>query len=84
MGIILWLVFGAIAGWVATLFMGEDSHYGIVGNIVIGILGAMLGGWVSQAFGGPYVHGFNLISLIIAIAGSCLLLALVQFVRRNR
>jgi uncharacterized membrane protein YeaQ/YmgE (transglycosylase-associated protein family) len=84
MGVILWLVFGALSGWLATVLIGEDSRYGWVGNIVIGIVGALLGGWVSQALGGPVVGGFNFVSLLIAVAGSVLLLLIVNALRGNR
>ena len=51
MNIILWLIFGGIAGWVASLIMGNDAGLGIVGNIVVGIVGAFVGGWIADHVG---------------------------------
>ncbi|HML45836.1 MAG TPA: GlsB/YeaQ/YmgE family stress response membrane protein [Clostridia bacterium] len=83
MGIILWVVFGALVGWIASIIMGRNRSMGALANIAVGILGAGLGGWLSSAlFGMQGVTGFNLGSLLIAIAGSCILLLIFSFFRR--
>ena len=70
MGIILWIIFGALAGWIASKIMGRDESMGALANIVVGIIGAGLGGWISSALlGGSGITGFNIWSLLIAIAG---------------
>ena len=85
MGIILWVVFGALAGWIASIIMGRNRSMGALANIVVGILGAGLGGWLSSVlFGMEGVTGFNLGSLLIAIAGACLLLLIFSLFRRAR
>ncbi len=85
MGIILWIIFGALAGWIASKIMGRDASMGALANIVVGIVGAGLGGWISTAiFGGDGVTGFNIGSLLIAIAGACLLLLIFGGIRRRR
>jgi uncharacterized membrane protein YeaQ/YmgE (transglycosylase-associated protein family) len=72
---IAWIIFGGLAGWIATLLTGSDPAYGVLGNVVIGIVGAMLGGWLSaKIFGGPQVTGFDLRSFVVAIIGSVVLL----------
>jgi len=78
--IILWIVLGAIAGWVASMIAGTDAKQGAVGNIVVGILGAFLGGWLMQMFGGSDADlgKLNLYSLLVAIAGATLLLFLYR------
>lgn len=81
MNIILWILFGALAGWIASLILNRDSEQGVVGNIIVGILGAIIGGMISRAFGGPDVSGFNLMSLVIAVLGSVLLLLVMGAVR---
>jgi uncharacterized membrane protein YeaQ/YmgE (transglycosylase-associated protein family) len=81
MGILLWIVFGAIAGWVAGVLTGRSL--GLLGDIIVGIIGALLGGWLSTALGGPPVNGFNFVSFIIAIAGSIILLLIVGSIRRQ-
>lgn len=87
MGIIGWLIFGGLAGWIASKIMGTDAQQGILLNIVVGIIGAFLGGFLySMLTGGPATFGlFNLGSWITAIVGACLLLFLVGlFTGRRR
>jgi uncharacterized membrane protein YeaQ/YmgE (transglycosylase-associated protein family) len=83
LNIILWILFGAIAGWVASLIMRTDAEQGTLANIVIGILGAFIGGFVSRSLGGPSADGFNLTSLIVAIVGAVILLFFVKLFRRH-
>jgi uncharacterized membrane protein YeaQ/YmgE (transglycosylase-associated protein family) len=82
MNIILWIVFGGIVGWIASLIMKTDAEMGIGSNIVVGILGALLGGWIMTLFGGPTVTGFNIASFIVAVVGAVVLLAIVRGFRR--
>ena len=84
MEILLWILFGAVVGWIATLITGTDARYGMVGNIVVGIVGAILGGFIVQLFGGDNVTaGFNFYSILVAIGGSILLIWLIQAFRRG-
>ncbi|MDZ7801385.1 MAG: GlsB/YeaQ/YmgE family stress response membrane protein [Trueperaceae bacterium] len=80
MNILLWIVFGAVAGWLASLVM--KSSQGLLMDIVVGIVGAMLGGWLFGQFGAAGVTGFNLPSLLVAVVGAIVLLALLRLVRR--
>ena len=73
MNILLWIVLGALAGWLAGLIMGGERR-GWLGNILVGVLGAALGGVVASLLGFGGVDGFNLYSLLVALGGSCLLL----------
>jgi uncharacterized membrane protein YeaQ/YmgE (transglycosylase-associated protein family) len=85
MGIILWIIFGALAGWIASKIMKRDESMGAMANIIVGIVGAALGGWISSGlFGGQGITGFNIWSLLIAIAGACLLLLIFGGIRRGR
>lgn len=81
MGIILWIVFGALAGWIASLIMKTDAQQGAVMNIVVGIIGAVLGGFIMSFLGYSGVDGFNVYSLLVAILGSVVLLWLVRMFR---
>lgn len=81
MGIILWIIFGGLVGWVASLVMGTDSQQGLVLNVIVGIIGAFLGGWIASLMGTTGVTGFNLYSFIVAIIGAVVLLAIVRAVR---
>ncbi len=81
MSIILWIVFGAIAGWIASLLMGSGG--GLLWDIVVGIIGAILGGTIMTMLGEGGIGGFNLYSMAVAVLGACVLIALMRFVRRG-
>ncbi len=81
MSIILWIVFGALVGWIASMIMGTDARQGALLNIVVGIVGAVLGGWAMSALGQGGVSGFNLYSFVVSLIGACLLIAIVRAVR---
>ena len=73
MDILLWIVLGAVAGWVASLIMGTDARQGWLMNVVLGIIGAFVGGFIMNLFGQTGATGFNLYSLIVAILGAVVL-----------
>ena len=79
MGISLWIVFGAIVGWVASAVMGTSE--GLLMDIVFGIVGAVLGGWIMSFLGKSGVSGFNLYSFLVAILGAVVLIAIVRAIR---
>lgn len=81
--ILLWILFGALAGWIASMIAGKDRQMGPLANIVIGIVGAGVGGWIASFFGLGAVDGFNLMSLLIAVAGAVILLAIINLIKRN-
>lgn len=78
MGILLWIVFGAIAGWLASIIMNTDAEQGTVLNIIVGIVGAVIGGFIFQSFGEAGVTGFNLYSLLVACVGAVVLLGILK------
>lgn len=83
--IIVWIVVGALAGWIASMIMRTDASMGALANIIVGILGAFLGGWVVSLFTTPPEPGaLNFGSVLTAILGSVILLAIVKAVRGNR
>ena len=81
MNIIAWLVLGGVAGWIAGLLM-KGSGQGLLMNIVVGIVGAFLGGWLFNVLGGRGVTGFDVYSLVVAVVGAVVLLALLRAFRR--
>lgn len=83
MGIILWIVFGALAGWLASLIMKTNAQQGPLLNIIVGIIGAVVGGFIMNMVGQAGVSGFNLYSLLVAIGGAIVLIAIVRAVRRT-
>jgi uncharacterized membrane protein YeaQ/YmgE (transglycosylase-associated protein family) len=82
LNIILWILMGALAGWIASLIMGRDAQMGALANIVVGIVGALIGGFIMNALGASGVSGFNLYSLLVAIGGAVVLLFIVGLFRR--
>lgn len=77
--ILIWILVGAIAGWLAGQIV-KGSDFGLVGDIVIGILGAFIGGWL---FGGFIVVGSPIIGMILsATLGAVILLVVLRVVRR--
>ena len=81
MGIILWIIFGALAGWLASMMMKTNAEQGALANIIVGIIGAMIGGFIARFVGFEGISGFNIWSLLIAVGGSALLLMLVGMFR---
>jgi uncharacterized membrane protein YeaQ/YmgE (transglycosylase-associated protein family) len=82
MGIILWIIFGALVGWIASMIMKTDAQQGAGLNIVVGIIGALIGGFIMNAVGHAGVTGFNLYSFLVALLGAIVLIAIVKAVRR--
>lgn len=83
MNILVWIIFGALAGWLASIVMGKNRQMGAIANIIVGIIGAFLGSWIMQQFfGGPGVTGFNLPSILVAVVGAVVLLFIVGLIRR--
>ena len=86
MGIIGWLIFGGLVGWIASKIMGTDAQQGILLNIIVGIVGALVGGFLWGLLTNdpePY-QLFDIGSWITAIVGSCVLLLIVGMVTGRR
>lgn len=81
--IILWIVFGALAGWIASIIMKRDGQMGAIANIIIGVIGAFIGGFLMNLLGTAGVTGFNIYSLFVAILGAVVLLFVLGAVRRT-
>jgi uncharacterized membrane protein YeaQ/YmgE (transglycosylase-associated protein family) len=84
MNIIVWLVVGGLIGWLASVFMGTDARQGIMLNVAVGIVGAVLGGWLlGGVIGGGSINqgDFSLSGLLVSFLGAVILLFLVKLVR---
>lgn len=81
MGIIIWLIVGGIVGWLASLVMKRDAQQGIILNVVVGIVGAMLAGWI---FGGGINEAITLRTFLFSIIGAVILLAIVNLFTRGK
>ena len=79
MSILIWIIFGALVGLAASMIMGSGG--GLVWDIVVGIIGAVLGGWIMSLVGNSGVTGFNLYSFLVALLGAVVLIAIVRAVR---
>ena len=87
MNFIIWLVVGGLIGWVASMLMKTDAQQGMILNIVVGIVGAMLGGWfLAPMFGTGTINSndFSLAGLAVSLLGAIVLLAIVNLLRRGR
>ena len=82
--IFVWIIFGALAGWIASIITGRNKKMGAVANIVVGIIGAFIGGYIMDFFGAEGVTGFNLYSLFVAIVGAVVLLFIVGLFSRRK
>lgn len=82
MNIIIWIIFGALVGWVASKIMNTDAEQGPIANIVVGIIGAFIGGFVMQSLGGNEVTGFNISSLLVALLGAVILLGIYKVIAK--
>jgi len=84
MGIISWIVLGALAGWVASIIMKKNRQMGALANIVVGIIGAFIGGFVMNLIGAKAdVTGFNLESFLVALVGAIILLVIINLIKKG-
>lgn len=81
MNILLWVVFGALVGWIASMIMNTGSN--IVWDTLMGILGAVVGGFLVSMLGMPGVTGFDLYSILVAIVGAVVVIYLGRVVRHK-
>ena len=88
--IILWIVLGAIAGWIAGLLVRGDEGLGVIGHIVLGVVGALVGGFLADnvlhlGVGEGAKNGdLNITSIIVAVVGAVIVVLVVGFFTGNR
>lgn len=80
MSIIAWIVMGLIAGFIASKIVNKSGE-GLILDIVLGIVGAVVGGWLFTFLGAQGVTGFNLYSLLVAVIGAIVVLVIYHLVR---
>lgn len=86
MGIIIWLIVGGVVGWLASIIMKRDNQQGIILNVIVGIVGALLGGWlISPLVGvGTINGGLTVGSFLVSLAGAIILLFIVNLFTGRR
>jgi uncharacterized membrane protein YeaQ/YmgE (transglycosylase-associated protein family) len=83
MSILGWSVLGLLAGWLAGVLV-KGSGYGVIGDIILGILGALVGGWITSSLMGVDVTGFNLQSLLVAVLGAIVVIFIARLIAGSR
>lgn len=83
-GILGWIIFGGIAGWIASKIMKTDAQQGIGLNIVVGVIGGLLGGFLLSLLGVDVAGGGLIFSMLTAILGACVLLFGVRAISSRR
>lgn len=85
MGILVWLIVGGVVGWLASIVMRTDAQQGILLNVIVGIVGALLAGFIiSPLIGvGTINDGVTLSSFLVSLVGAVILLAIVNLFRRG-
>ena len=81
--IIVWIVFGALVGWIASMIMKTNQEQGALANVGIGILGAVIGGWVGSLFGFGQAGAFTIGGLIFSVLGAVILIAVLKMFRQK-
>lgn len=83
-GLLGWLIGGAIIGWLASIITGRNAQQGLIGNIIAGIVGAFVGGAIyGLLFGGGINFQWNVTSFIVALVGAVIVLAIWNFISRR-
>jgi uncharacterized membrane protein YeaQ/YmgE (transglycosylase-associated protein family) len=80
MNILLWVILGAVAGWIADMIMKSD--HGVIEDVILGIVGAFVGGFILNFLGQSGVTGFNIYSLIVAVIGAVVLIFLGRLIHK--
>ena len=87
MNFFIWIVVGALIGWIASILMRTDAHQGLFVNVVVGLIGALIGGWlIAPLVGADTIHvgAFNFPSFVVSLVGAIVLVGIVTMLRRRR
>jgi uncharacterized membrane protein YeaQ/YmgE (transglycosylase-associated protein family) len=83
-GIIMWIVIGALAGWIGSKIMDTDARQGAVANIVVGMIGGVVGGFVARnMLGGMPGNNGLIASFVVALLGACLVIFVWKLLMRR-
>ena len=84
MGILLWIIFGALAGWIASVIMKTNYSQGTATDIVLGIVGSVVGGFLLGTVGMSGVTGFNFQSLLVAVLGAVVVIYIGRAIKNKK
>ena len=82
MSFLAWIVLGLVAGFIGSKIVNKRGE-GLILDIILGVIGAIVGGWLFTAFGASGVTGLNLYSLLVAVVGAIVVLVLYHAIRRT-
>ena len=83
MSLLAWIIVGGLAGWIASLLMNTSAEQGLVSNIIVGVLGALVGGLIFTSLGFGGIAGFSLYSLFVSVIGAVVLIGIYKAVARS-
>jgi len=78
---IIWIIFGALAGWIASIITGKNRKMNGIANVVIGMFGAFVGAGIMNTLGLSVPQGFSLMGFLVAVGGAVLLIMAMRLVR---
>lgn len=81
MNFIIWIIFGALAGWVASILTGKNRRINGIANVIVGMLGAFIGAGIMSTLGIPVPAGFTLTGFLVAVGGAVVLIIATRFIR---
>lgn len=84
MSILAMIVLGALAGWIASMIMGTNSQQNIIGDVLLGVVGAILGGFLVNLFGYTAPDGLNVYSILVSVLGAVALIYIGRFLSSLR
>jgi uncharacterized membrane protein YeaQ/YmgE (transglycosylase-associated protein family) len=83
MYILLWLLFGALVGWLASIVMKRNHRMGLIANIIVGLVGSAMGMWLMDIFGFGRVDAFSLTGMLVSVGGAALLIGILTSFNRR-
>ena len=84
MGLLAWIIVGAVAGWLASIAVGRNRSMGFFANLIVGVLGGLIGGFVMNLLTGVGLTGFSPRSLLVAFGGAVVLLLVTNWFSGRR
>lgn len=84
MYVLLWILFGGLIGWLASIFTSNNNRMGIVANVIVGLIGAVIGGLIGDALGIGTVTAFTWQGTLLSVLGAIILLTVLNFFSKRR